>query len=216
MQDRGLWRWPPHANLLYPFVAPQHFPEAATLLIPALSRLAPFTVRLRELRIFVHKRSATLWLHPEVEGPEANSSAFQELQQVLQTQLPQCDAQTASHGGVFTPHFTVGHFESEAAALLARESIMASAAWPAAGISFRVGHVVLMARDGSDGQFEPRWRVPLGEDASQACELAQGERFAGMPRERPAFCDVAPGAAKRRRKKSGRGRGRQQQPRPET
>ena len=31
VQDKGLWRWPPHANLLYPFVAPAEFEVTSSL-----------------------------------------------------------------------------------------------------------------------------------------------------------------------------------------
>ena len=36
VQDKGLWRWPPHANLLYPFVAPSEFEVSVS---PTIERL---------------------------------------------------------------------------------------------------------------------------------------------------------------------------------
>ena len=113
---------------------------------------------LRDFRVFVYKKSATLWLHPE----PSRSEALQKLQAALQDAMPLCDAQRSSHG-TFTPHVTVGHFESEEAALLARDQIIASG-WQ--GVEFPVSEVVLMARsEGGGGQFEPRWRVRLGRSA---------------------------------------------------
>lgn len=210
VRDRGLWRWPPHANLLYPFVAPRLFGVAAPVLAGALSSVPPFEVELRELRLFVHSpRSATLWLHPEPSRP----GALVDLEDALQAALPHADAQTEGHGGVFTAHFTVGHFEGEAAALSARDAILASG-WE--GVRFSVREVCLMARDGPDGQFEPAYWVPLGAGSALPRSAAPGERFAGMPEERPEFTIAqkrpkrskkprpAPGAASRPPARPGR------------
>ena len=201
VRDKGLWRWPPHANLLYPFVAPRRFRGAAPVLLEALALVEPFDVRLRELRTFVHPRSATLWLHPEPAEPLVR------LQAALERALPQCNAQTVNHGGQFTPHFTVGHFESEQVASEARERILASNEWPAEGVQFRVEEIVVMAREGADGQFEPSWRIPLGAAATSTVLepiLCHGERFIHMPSERFDFCERSPKASKwkRRRRRS--------------
>ena len=154
---------------------------AAAELARAAASVEPFDVTLREFRVFVHKRSATLWLHPE----PSRSEALQKLQAALQAATPLCDAQRSNHG-TFTPHVTVGHFDDEAAALSARDRILASG-WQ--GIQFPVSEVVLMSRGGGGGQFEPRWRVRLGRSsAGLAMPAAHGERFALMPTEMPAFC----------------------------
>lgn len=222
VQDRGLWRWPPHVNLLYPFVALTEFEvtslskeeggsllglvkslshphlsicssssssacaqSAAAELAKAAASVEPFDVLLRDFHVFVHKKSATLWLHPE----PSRSEALQKLQAALQDAMPLCDAQRSSHG-TFTPHVTVGHFESEEAALSARNQIIASG-WQ--GVEFPVSEVVLMARsEGGGGQFEPRWRVRLGRSAGLAAAAAHGERFGLMPTEMPAFCEREP------------------------
>lgn len=184
VRDRGLWRWPPHANLLYPFATPSLFEAAAPALADALAGVPPFEVELLELRLFVHSaRSATLWLHPEPSRP----GALIDLEAALVAALPHCDAQLRD--GVFTAHFTVGHFEGEAAALSARDAILASG-WE--GVRFGVDEVCMMRRDDANGQFEPAVWVPLGLAASAAGGraprgAAAGERFAGMPLERAPF-----------------------------
>ena len=38
LRDKGLYRWPPHINLLYPFVPEEHFAQAADALAPAAER----------------------------------------------------------------------------------------------------------------------------------------------------------------------------------
>ena len=204
VRDRGLWRWPPHANLLYPFVAPRAFYHAAHHLAGPLRSVEPFDVTLKEMRLFVHsKRSATLWLHPEPSRPDA----LIELQAALQNAIPQADAQTAQHGGTFTAHFTIGHFGGEEAAIAARDAILAEEdLWPSEGVSFTVDSVLLMARDGPDGQFEPRWSVPLGGGGGGVPKAYErGEPFALMPREMPEFCVRD---TNKRNNRRGRGKGR--------
>ena len=202
VRDRGLWRWPPHANLLYPFVAPRHFATAAAVLGARLAGVRPMKASLSEMKLFVHsRRSATLWLHPEPD----RAGAWEELEAACQCAFPGCDAQTAGHGGVFTAHFTVGHFGGEEEALRARDEIEASS-WQ--GVSFDVDSVTVMARDGADGQFEPRFVVPIGGGAPRIVLAAHGEtapRFEGMPRVKPPFIVEDQGAG---RGKRGRGRGR--------
>ena len=205
VRDKGLWRWPPHANLLYPFVAPRLFRAAAERLALAVGGVEPFDVRLRELRIFKHPRSATLWLHPE----PSRENALIELQAALQSAIPHADQQTAGHGGSFTAHMTVGSFPSEEAALAAKEEIMAAALWDAEeGVTFTVTEVVVMARDGAEGQFEPRWRIPLGPAGRgrPVGPMERGEGFLHMPKEMPEYCVREPGGKKKgRRGRRGRG-----------
>ena len=71
LRDSGLYRWPPHINLLYPFVPVKFFPEACSRLIDALREQRPFDITLNELRLFKRKTSATLWLAPEPSIPMA-------------------------------------------------------------------------------------------------------------------------------------------------
>jgi len=195
LEDKGLWRWPPHANLLYPFIAPHHFRDAAIVLAAALANVQPFDVTLSELKIFAHKRSATLWLHPE----PSRDGAFVELHAALQSALPQCRTRPDLEGP-FTAHVTVGHFESEAAAAQARDRALLSGIMPAGGVTFSVSEVILMARDeGADGQFEPRFRVRLGGGEGTVLGPSPcGVTFPGMPSERPAFTVVTTGARRRK------------------
>ena len=52
LQDKGIYRWPPHINLLYPFVPFDAFDEAASLLGAALEQVEPFDVTLDSLDVF--------------------------------------------------------------------------------------------------------------------------------------------------------------------
>jgi hypothetical protein len=44
-KDKSFVRWPPHINLLYPFLEDPAFDEAATAATQALAQLPPFKVR---------------------------------------------------------------------------------------------------------------------------------------------------------------------------
>ena len=76
LRDSGLYRWPPHINLLYPFVPVECFSDACSRLAESLVHIEPFDVTLAELRLFKRKTSATLWLCPE----ESRSGALEHLQ----------------------------------------------------------------------------------------------------------------------------------------
>lgn len=167
-------------------MTPTLFCIAAPKLAAAAARIEPFDVILRDFRYFVHKRSATLWLHPEPSRPDA----LAELQAALQAAVPHADQQSAGFGGAFTPHVTVAHCASEAEAQAAHEVIVSSACWPAEGVRFRVSEVFIMARDGPDDQFAPRWRIPLGCEGGGVAigPLPREQRFLHMPRAMPDFC----------------------------
>jgi len=57
-RDAGLIRWPPHANLLYPFVPLQHFDKLGPALAKALQDLPPFTITLAKFASFDRAESS--------------------------------------------------------------------------------------------------------------------------------------------------------------
>lgn len=136
--DRQIDRWPPHVNLLYPFVPVSEFQPAATLLASALATLPPFSVNMQRLRHFKHsQKSFTAWL-----DPEGALEQWQALQSCCKAVLPQCTDQTAR--GAFVPHLTVGQFTgaSDVEALRARiEHSFES-------LACQVGEIALISRAG--------------------------------------------------------------------
>jgi hypothetical protein len=70
--DKSFTLWPPHVNLLYPFVADGRdgsaFESAAEVAAAALRDLAPFEVTLDTFGRFDHRSSSTVWLNPDNPG----------------------------------------------------------------------------------------------------------------------------------------------------
>lgn len=61
--DKAFQRWPPHINLLYPFIPEEYFADAKRRL--NLGSIDPFEITFRELSCFTHGRNSTLILKPK-------------------------------------------------------------------------------------------------------------------------------------------------------
>ena len=55
LKDKGLYRWPPHINLLYPFLPTDDFEDAVTLLAPAIAQLSSPEITLDALDCVGHQ-----------------------------------------------------------------------------------------------------------------------------------------------------------------
>lgn len=199
LRDKGMHRWPPHINLLYPFLPPSAFDEAVAVLAPAIAELAPFSVTLDSLDTFGGRARGVLYCHPSSEGQVGQ---LRELQAALQSAVPSCHEQ--QRGGTFTPHMTLAHFESREAAEAAREEL--ARAW--APVTFDCsGAVHLMLREGGAGQFARAATLPLGAVAPE--RFSPPRRWDSMPAEEEGWMREARLAAMvqsgRRGGRSGRG-----------
>mmetsp|Transcript_6637 Transcript_6637/g.9850 ORF Transcript_6637/g.9850 Transcript_6637/m.9850 type:complete len:1386 (+) Transcript_6637:93-4250(+) len=160
--DKHIKRWPPHVNLLYPFVPSNEFQDAAEKIAEAVRSIKPFDVNLTEIRNFSHsKRSYTAWLNPQ----EANN--FISLQAACQAEFPQCN--DLGKSGVFVPHLTVGQCTSKGSV----EDLKASASWEPS--LSRCGDICLISRKGQDEPFEIHWRVELGTGKCEVSPAASSE-----------------------------------------
>eukprot|EP00978_Attheya_sp_CCMP212_P027356 scaffold91610_cov58-Attheya_sp.AAC.8 len=72
LRDPGLYRWPPHVNLMYPFIDSKHFQkddnDDALKILEKLKRVAsqtqPFVISLDKFGTFGGNHRGVLWLYP--------------------------------------------------------------------------------------------------------------------------------------------------------
>ncbi|KAF2119885.1 2'-5' RNA ligase superfamily-domain-containing protein [Lophiotrema nucula] len=121
VHDKHFARWPPHINLIYPFVAspseeeadtpdvsPRHLKhDILTRLNKAVKDVQPFNVSLSAdpAGSFHHsKKSKTVWLNPI-----STTDAIHDLQAALQAEFAECNADTRP----FNPHLSIGQAKSD-------------------------------------------------------------------------------------------------------
>ena len=154
--DRQIKRWPPHVNLLYPFVPETEFETAAQTLATALRDIEAFSVVAAGFGSFRHGKNTTVWLDPTGGESSVACAQWRALQALCQQAFPHFTDQTSRKP--FVPHLTVGQFE-ESARHAAFEAAVAQAWEP---LPLHVGEVVLISRAGADAPFLVHWRVALG------------------------------------------------------
>jgi len=71
LRDKGLYRWPPHINLLYPFVPEDDFAAAADALAPAAASNPPFELSLDAFGVFGGRHRGVLYLCPSAPAEQA-------------------------------------------------------------------------------------------------------------------------------------------------
>lgn len=180
LRDPGLFRWPPHANLLYPFVDPRRAaaedepdknnpssrmdPEILDKLQGACRQMEPFTVRLERLGTFGSAKRGVLWMYPTSRVTTSTLSTVNDtepliqLQALLQDAFPFCNDQQKV-AGTFHPHMTLSHFVNLDEALQAQAKVET---WWDTSLDFRVDEIYLLHRQGDGGQFERLVTVGLG------------------------------------------------------
>ena len=182
--DPGLFRWPPHANILYPFIDIMNprFNEDDDMieknecidkhlasLQHALEKCEPFHVSLRDFGTFGGSNRGVLYLTPksfrrdeEEMSTEIlsgkNQAPLVELQSILEHDFPQCNDQKKH--GAYTPHMTLSHFPTLDSALESKARV--EEWWTP--IEFHVGEVYLLKRVGDGGQFHVVATLALGKN----------------------------------------------------
>ncbi|KAF1844184.1 uncharacterized protein K460DRAFT_369052 [Cucurbitaria berberidis CBS 394.84] len=176
VHDKHFARWPPHINLLYPFLASpsetieqgatstSQLKESIRTRISKVTRnIAPFHVSLSaELPgTFSHsQRSKTVWLGPSTQS-------IQQLQADFQAEFSECNADQRP----FTPHLSMGQAGSEQGALLLREEIKKSVRelttvkeeLPMA-LDWYVDKVFVIERTGYKDRFKIVGTIELGKE----------------------------------------------------
>ena len=185
LRDKGLFRWPPHINLLYPYVPEEEFIAAAPLLTDALASVGDFDITLDSLGTFGGRSRGVLYL---CSTSVAEEQALQSLQRTLQDALPFCSEQQKQ--GRFVPHMTISHFRSRDEAEGAKEDLLRS--WQP--LSFRTADCIhMMRRLGGSGQFERSCTLRLGGGTASSPPLLfePPRRFESMPVEEEGWMRLA-------------------------
>ncbi|RAQ60017.1 poly(A) polymerase pla1 [Aspergillus flavus] len=142
LYDKAHGRWPPHANLIYPFVAPEALPQASKLLQSVLSNrreVDPIRLRLDKSDFFAHKRSNTVYL------TDSGSDGLKALAQLQHDITDAFGGQSRSSGRL---HLTVG--QSEADDLAERQFLLEKVGLIPA-VEWEVEELVILIRDRSQG-----------------------------------------------------------------
>lgn len=194
-KDPGYYRWPPHANIVYPFIEPIYDKdskeskdeqrtkfrnEIAIQLSKAASKVEPFDVTIDEFGTFGGKQRGVLWGYPRSESIISDEAKDEEpliaLHSILEEHFPMCKDQRK--GGEYHPHMTVSHYANNDDALAAKEKVMAN--WET--LSFHIPEVYLLERKGDDGQFKIAATIPLGAKESSKVEFHNPPKpFPAMP-----------------------------------
>ena len=175
-KDPGFYRWPPHANILYPFLEPVYNKESgeskevqrnkfrneiAVHLSKVAEKCKPFDVKIDSFGTFGGKQRGVLWAYPKsMYGDNENEEEepLLEIHKLLVEQFPMCD-DTQKKGGKFNPHVTISHYANNDDALAAKAKV--ESRWKP--VSFHVPEVYLLERKGDAGQFKIFATIPLGE-----------------------------------------------------
>jgi len=188
--DRAFARWPPHINLIYPFLRPasevvenghdesseQIKREIYSRIHEAVKTIPPFHVSLsaNPCGEFLHgKKSRTVWLDPLHAGPSQEHVPLRRLQEALQAQFAECNVDSRP----FTPHLSVGQARTahESAALQSeiRDSIVdflsraqsegSKEKVERAVLDWYVDKVYVLEREGFHSRFRVIGAVNLGK-----------------------------------------------------
>ena len=191
LRDPGLFRWPPHANILYPFYdilnpnisgdeilddyESEIIDQTLNSLQNAVQQIEPFQVSIDELGTFGGSQRGVLYLIPRSfrdtlgnkNNDDYNIEPLIELQSKLEDNFPECGDQKKQ--GTYTPHMTLSHFPSLESALEGKEQI--EKWWTP--LTFDVNEVYVLKRKGDGGQFKILATLSLGSPSNKASSLNQ-------------------------------------------
>jgi endonuclease/exonuclease/phosphatase family metal-dependent hydrolase len=136
-------QWPPHINLVYPFVAPEHLPKARDqiqeYLAKHLDQETPIDIELVQAGGFVQKNSFTVFLTDD--GGEDDSPLVS-----LRTTVLQALGQPGPIRS--TPHLTIGQTQGNP---LLSQSYLLSKAQRLPKLHFRAGTLAILIRERTTG-----------------------------------------------------------------
>ena len=174
LRDPGYFRWPPHVNLLYPFLDYEHanrtLQEVAETLHTATKECPPFQVSMNAFGTFGGKQRGVLWLYPDssdgIDDMNHDELPLMKLYDRLVQAFPMCDDLSKKASGRFNPHMTLSHFENLDDAETGKELLKEANLSDLVGLDFLVDRIYLMERQGDGGQFERLAEVGLGPNST--------------------------------------------------
>jgi 2'-5' RNA ligase/endonuclease/exonuclease/phosphatase family metal-dependent hydrolase len=103
LYDKAYEKWPPHVNILYPFVSPEALPHAVELARSTLvkNKIGSFQFDLDKADFFTHKRHRTIYTTSSGKGCEEV--------EIIRRHVLSALGQADTH---FQPHLTVGQSEA--------------------------------------------------------------------------------------------------------
>ncbi|OJJ50673.1 hypothetical protein ASPZODRAFT_54896 [Penicilliopsis zonata CBS 506.65] len=140
LYDKAYGRWPPHLNLIYPFVAPENLPRVLDLVQSTLAskKIEFFPLCLGKPGFFDHKRSSTVYT---TDGEKERCDVLDQLRREI---LGELGHSSNSH----QLHLTIGQTEAEDSLLrdylLAKVALLPQVEW-------EVTELVVLIRDRSQG-----------------------------------------------------------------
>jgi 2'-5' RNA ligase len=155
LHDKAFRKWPPHINVLYPFVEPGHLSSAIDNLRKALQKhqFQGLEINITDKGTFKHRRNATVFLKPD----EESETRICMLRSLLVEALG-CQDRDGTHDGTFRPHITIGQTALIGTAL---ERLLDQAGKIAA-IKWEGFNLAVLKREAS-GEMKTVEELPLGE-----------------------------------------------------
>lgn len=139
LNDKAYAKWPPHINLVYPFVYPEVLADAADILSHLdLTGVLPLQASIVDADAFVHNKYNTLYLKPD-------SKSGRDLHALSNNVRSALGWQPQPH---FQPHMTVGQSED---AESDTHKFLLNKARLLAPISWDVTQLAIMVRDSNPG-----------------------------------------------------------------
>ncbi|KAF0973135.1 hypothetical protein FDP41_008342 [Naegleria fowleri] len=153
VMDKGFTRWPPHINLLFPFIPEGCFDAAATLLKKELANFEPFECTFHDINCF-RKGSSVLWLDQD----EHAVKQVVELQKRVAALFPYCD-EKKNEKGEFIPHLTIGYTSQNIV-----DKTMSELKQQWKSVTVPVGEICMIFRPDVDTSFTTIHKIPLGKE----------------------------------------------------
>lgn len=171
--DKQVDKWPPHINLLYPFVPERDFTTAATELSNAVKGLGPLTLRFRRKGNF----GGTAFLEVECDADPGLANLHAACRTALPVVPMPCET--------FVPHLTIGQFGSEDTAKAFLDSC------PPLDIECGISYLSLLARDSMLHPFRTPVRVRWGGDGFAVVEEGGPQAYTCRPPRGRGSADAA-------------------------